>query len=175
MLALLVRAVTLEGASKGILFFLTPQWHELSNPKVRQSHPKSFLFISMCVCVFTRSIPKINPPLVAINQTKWQQQQKRHLKFDEISEIRHWIILKMVWSKFIHWLQIWSAAIQQVFYSLSVGLCPIVVLSSHNKFNHPIYRWVTPPNSNCRYKEFNVQINAIKSHHSSTFLSHIHI
>lgn len=34
MLALLVRAVTLEGSSKGILFFLTPQWHELSNPKV---------------------------------------------------------------------------------------------------------------------------------------------
>lgn len=34
LLALLVRAVTLEGASKGILFFLTPQWHELSNPKV---------------------------------------------------------------------------------------------------------------------------------------------
>lgn len=78
----------------------------------------------------------------------------------------------MAWSKFIHWLQIWSAAIQQVFYSLSVGLCPIVVLSSHNKFNHPIYRWVTPPNSNCRYKEFNVlnQINVIKS----TFLSHIY-
>lgn len=34
MLALLVRSVTLEGASKGILFFLTPKWHELSNPKV---------------------------------------------------------------------------------------------------------------------------------------------
>lgn len=34
MLALLIRAVTLEGASKGILFFLTPQWHELKNPKV---------------------------------------------------------------------------------------------------------------------------------------------
>lgn len=34
MLVLLIRAVTLEGASKGILFFLTPQWHELTNPKV---------------------------------------------------------------------------------------------------------------------------------------------
>lgn len=34
MIALLVRAVTLEGSSKGILFFLTPQWHELTNPKV---------------------------------------------------------------------------------------------------------------------------------------------
>lgn len=32
--ALLIRAVTLEGASKGILYFLTPQWHELLNPKV---------------------------------------------------------------------------------------------------------------------------------------------
>lgn len=34
MITLLLRAVTLEGALKGILFFLTPQWHELSNPKV---------------------------------------------------------------------------------------------------------------------------------------------
>lgn len=32
--ALLIRAVTLEGAWKGILYFLTPQWHELLNPKV---------------------------------------------------------------------------------------------------------------------------------------------
>lgn len=38
MLALLIRAVTLEGASKGILFFLTPQWHELKNPKVLFAH-----------------------------------------------------------------------------------------------------------------------------------------
>lgn len=34
MIALLFRAVTLEGATKGIIFFLTPQWHELINPKV---------------------------------------------------------------------------------------------------------------------------------------------
>lgn len=53
MIALLVRAVTLEGASKGILFFLTPQWHELSNPKVRFNYhdPKYYLrqiFFSLC-------------------------------------------------------------------------------------------------------------------------------
>lgn len=34
MIALLVRAITLEGAMKGIVFFLKPQWHELINPKV---------------------------------------------------------------------------------------------------------------------------------------------
>lgn len=34
MITLLIRAVTLEGATKGILYFITPQWHELSNPKV---------------------------------------------------------------------------------------------------------------------------------------------
>lgn len=39
-------------------------------------------------------------------------------------------------------LQVWSEAIRQAFYSLSVGLCPIVVLSSHNRFNHDIHRWV---------------------------------
>lgn len=37
MIALLVRSVTLEGAAKGILFFITPQWHELANPKVIHS------------------------------------------------------------------------------------------------------------------------------------------
>ncbi|XP_031628888.1 sodium-dependent nutrient amino acid transporter 1-like [Contarinia nasturtii] len=68
MIALLLRAVTLEGSSKGILFFLTPQWHELVNPKI------------------------------------------------------------------------WSEAIQQAFYSLSVGMGPLVVMSSYNKFNHVIYR-----------------------------------
>lgn len=34
MIALLMRAITLEGAVNGIIFFLTPQWHELVNPKV---------------------------------------------------------------------------------------------------------------------------------------------
>lgn len=32
--ALFVRAVTLEGAGTGIMYFLTPQWSELLNPKV---------------------------------------------------------------------------------------------------------------------------------------------
>lgn len=40
------------------------------------------------------------------------------------------------------WLQIWSEAIQQAFFSLSVGLCPIIMLSSYNKFSHDMYRWV---------------------------------
>lgn len=34
LLTLLVRSVTLEGASKGIIYFLKPQWNELLNPKV---------------------------------------------------------------------------------------------------------------------------------------------
>lgn len=34
MAILLVRAVTLPGAMKGIMYFLTPQWGELLNPKV---------------------------------------------------------------------------------------------------------------------------------------------
>lgn len=38
--------------------------------------------------------------------------------------------------------QIWKEAIQQVFYSLSVGLCPIIMLSSYNKFNHDFQRLV---------------------------------
>lgn len=40
MIALLIRAVTLEGATKGIIFFLTPQWHELINPKVIYPPPR---------------------------------------------------------------------------------------------------------------------------------------
>lgn len=44
---LLVRAVTLEGAWKGISYFLTPQWHELLNPKVSGKHSleKCFLLL----------------------------------------------------------------------------------------------------------------------------------
>lgn len=36
-LALLIRAVTLDGALKGILYFLTPQWDQLLNPKVKKN------------------------------------------------------------------------------------------------------------------------------------------
>ncbi|XP_031628886.1 sodium-dependent nutrient amino acid transporter 1-like [Contarinia nasturtii] len=68
MIALLLRSVTLEGSAKGILFFLTPQWHELTNPKI------------------------------------------------------------------------WSEAIQQAFFSLTVSLGPILVMSSYNKFKHNLYR-----------------------------------
>lgn len=34
MITLLIRAVTLEGAVDGILYFITPQWSELLNPQV---------------------------------------------------------------------------------------------------------------------------------------------
>ncbi|XP_018788839.1 PREDICTED: sodium-dependent nutrient amino acid transporter 1 [Bactrocera latifrons] len=68
LLALLVRAVTLEGAAKGIMFFLEPNWHELLNPKV------------------------------------------------------------------------WKEAVVQCFFSLAVGLGPIVMFSSYNHFDHCIYR-----------------------------------
>lgn len=68
MITLLVRAVTLEGAVDGILFFLRPQWWELLNPKV------------------------------------------------------------------------WKEAIVQLFFSLAVGMGPIIMYSSYNKFEHNIYR-----------------------------------
>ncbi|XP_031628887.1 sodium-dependent nutrient amino acid transporter 1-like [Contarinia nasturtii] len=68
MIALLLRAVTLEGSSKGILFFITPEWHELTNPKI------------------------------------------------------------------------WYAAVNQAFFSLSLGSGTICMFSSYNKFNHNIYR-----------------------------------
>lgn len=35
MIALLVRAVSLPGSANGILFFITPQFDELLNPKVK--------------------------------------------------------------------------------------------------------------------------------------------
>ncbi|XP_054729587.1 sodium-dependent nutrient amino acid transporter 1-like [Anastrepha obliqua] len=68
LVALLVRAVTLEGALDGIIFFLEPNWHELLNPKV------------------------------------------------------------------------WKEAVVQCFFSLAVGLGPIVMFSSYNRFDHCIYR-----------------------------------
>ncbi|XP_036319929.1 sodium-dependent nutrient amino acid transporter 1 isoform X2 [Rhagoletis pomonella] len=68
LVALLVRAVTLEGALNGIIFFLEPNWHELLNPKV------------------------------------------------------------------------WKEAVVQCFFSLAVGLGPIVMFSSYNRFDHCIYR-----------------------------------
>lgn len=40
--ALLIRGCTLPGAMNGILYFLTPQWGELLNPKV---DPNAFIEI----------------------------------------------------------------------------------------------------------------------------------
>lgn len=68
MITLLVRAVTLDGAVDGILYFLRPQWSELLNPKV------------------------------------------------------------------------WKEAIVQLFFSLAVGMGPIIMYSSYNRFEHNIYR-----------------------------------
>lgn len=57
MITLLIRAVTLEGAVKGIIFFLTPQWHELSNPKVIFEFVQKLCFLCavisqyLCACV----------------------------------------------------------------------------------------------------------------------------
>nr|B4JMC1.2 RecName: Full=Sodium-dependent nutrient amino acid transporter 1 [Drosophila grimshawi] len=65
---LLGRAVTLEGAVDGIIFFLEPQWGELLNPTV------------------------------------------------------------------------WKEAVVQCFFSLAVGSGPIIMFSSYNRFDHPIYR-----------------------------------
>ncbi|XP_055912057.1 sodium-dependent nutrient amino acid transporter 1-like [Eupeodes corollae] len=68
LIALLIRAVTLDGAVDGIIFFLKPNWSELANPKV------------------------------------------------------------------------WKEAVVQCFFSLAVGIGPIVMFSSYNKFNYGIYR-----------------------------------
>ncbi|KAL5276886.1 hypothetical protein ACFFRR_002227 [Megaselia abdita] len=68
LIALLVRAVTLEGAVDGIIFFLKPQWSELIN------------------------------------------------------------------------LKVWKEAVVQCFFSLAVGLGPLIMFSSYNKFEHKIYR-----------------------------------
>lgn len=64
-------------------------------------------------------------------------------------------------SIFIWCLQIWSSAIQQVFYSLSVGLCPIIMLSSYNRFNHTIYRWVNKSIDNLVVSKI-ISLNQIK-------------
>ncbi|CAK9834192.1 Sodium-dependent nutrient amino acid transporter 1 [Anthophora retusa] len=68
LISLLVRAVTLEGAGNGILFFITPRWSKLLDPTV------------------------------------------------------------------------WYAAVTQCFFSLSVCFGAIITYSSHNDFNHNIYR-----------------------------------
>ncbi|XP_026470122.1 sodium-dependent nutrient amino acid transporter 1-like [Ctenocephalides felis] len=49
MIALLIRAATLEGAGKGILFFIEPQWGELLNPKVWHAAVTQACFsLSLC-------------------------------------------------------------------------------------------------------------------------------
>ncbi|XP_073829598.1 sodium-dependent nutrient amino acid transporter 1-like [Musca autumnalis] len=68
LITLLIRAVTLDGALDGIIFFLKPNWGELLN------------------------------------------------------------------------LKVWKEAVVQCFFSLAVGLGPIVMFSSYNKFNHNSHR-----------------------------------
>ncbi|XP_030382029.1 sodium-dependent nutrient amino acid transporter 1-like [Scaptodrosophila lebanonensis] len=68
LITLLIRAVTLEGAIDGIIYFLKPNWSELLN------------------------------------------------------------------------FSVWKAAVVQCFFSLAVGLGPLVMFSSYNKFNHNVRR-----------------------------------
>lgn len=46
---LLVRAVTLPGASDGIIYFLKPQWDQILNPKVWYAAVTQ-VFFSLSVC-----------------------------------------------------------------------------------------------------------------------------
>lgn len=157
MIALLIRAVTLEGASKGILFFLTPQWHELSNPKV--SPCLTYIFWLEMLCVFDFVL--LNP--FDVVKTCYHDSNSRNLCLSACisSSISRYDLVER--NKLIHRfstqsrprsysriaLQIWSEAIQQSFFSLTVGLCPITTLSSYNKFRRPIYRWVYSSEPHC--------------------------
>ncbi|XP_077299580.1 sodium-dependent nutrient amino acid transporter 1-like isoform X1 [Arctopsyche grandis] len=50
MIVLLVRAATLEGAVDGILFFISPEWSELLNPKVWYAAvTQAFFSLSVCI------------------------------------------------------------------------------------------------------------------------------
>ncbi|KAJ6637659.1 Sodium-dependent nutrient amino acid transporter 1 [Pseudolycoriella hygida] len=47
--------------------------------------------------------------------------------------------LKPQWGELLN-AKVWHAATTQLFFSLSVGMGPIIMFSSHNKFSHNIYR-----------------------------------
>lgn len=49
LVCLLIRAVTLEGAGNGILYFITPQWSKLLDPKVWYAAVTQ-CFFSLSVC-----------------------------------------------------------------------------------------------------------------------------
>lgn len=96
LITLLVRAVTLDGAIDGIIYFLKPNWSELLNLKV---------------------ISKVYITHNSITIT-WLLHD-----FDLFSNI-----------------QVWMEAVVQCFFSLAVGLGPLVMFSSYNKFDHNSHR-----------------------------------
>lgn len=88
MVILLIRSVTLDGASTGIIYFFKPQWDRILEPQV------------------------------TLHQSSKQKQKS--LSF------------------FL--LQVWFAAVSQVFFSLAVCFGNIIMYSSYNKFRHNVHR-----------------------------------
>lgn len=52
-----------------------------------------------------------------------------------------WFLLRPQWGQLLN-PKVWKEAIVQLFFSLAVGMGPIIMFSSYNQFEHNIYRLV---------------------------------
>lgn len=125
---LLVRGVTLEGAWKGIRFYLTPQFDHLLSSKVSRifcSLPKTQTQTSSCPL---QHAAEAEPSL---GWLFWPPPDpKSSGGFPNLALLSS-----------ISPPQVWIEAALQIFYSLGVGFGGLLTFASYNTFHQNIYRW----------------------------------
>nr|CAD7194294.1 unnamed protein product [Timema douglasi] len=115
MITLLIKGCTLEGAGKGVLFFITPQWEELLNPNVELEEVNPHLREGRVENHLGKTTPS---------------SPNRDLNLD----------LPVLSSRAQHDKRVWYAAVTQAFFSLNVGFGSLIMYSSYNNFNENIHR-----------------------------------
>lgn len=150
---LLIRGVTLEGAWKGIYFYLTPQFDHLLSSKVSGPFSNLSKTQKMNIVLSSPAHSRGSSPswesFWPVSGPKFSPSSTRPKAFP-FSSLSLLHILPVLCfpplclqgvSKLFVSPQVWIEAALQIFYSLGVGFGGLLTFASYNTFHQNIYRW----------------------------------
>lgn len=136
LIILLIRGVTLPGASRGIYFYLYPDLSRLSDSQVGWKSPRSSTFLGCTLqscCKWNICVRK-SSPLLLPGQWRWMWTVlnlcPRHLL----------IFFPCSWCEYSS-SKVWVDAGTQILFSYAICIGCLTALGSYNKYNNNCYRY----------------------------------